>query len=1251
MRVQALVFGKPGSARFLDLTPRYRNLLDTQEAPLGARLRPPLDRAETDPAFLGRGVHLHWSLPAAFTHVRPSAEGGDAALPRVPDRWLVTRLWGTDAAPLARRSWVIESDVMDPRGDRDRSAPWLDEAQGRIAPTRLGRVTPLEGWTETQGDPGPTTGAGEGRAPLTGFAPGNPGFTGFYPACRGAFGFRDDCDDLPADVVCSYLVIGWFSDPDVDPLAVGAAAPGEAAMTAAERWAHRMARMRWDAGTDTGPPPTRTTCCGSIQGVRWTPGAACDAGDQPSVAVALGASLPEAAAALARGNGADAQRDRVASLAQLAALAERRATPTDLDDPGFFKQLGRLHGVRARLHEKGFAAIDGGAQWEIIAQEQAAAAPGEAAPPEPPQAVAAALRRLNAAERAHDAGLRARDGARARLITAWRQLQHWSIRAVGAATDDQKQALAAAVARARAEAEALAAALPALAAARAAAEGDLRALMLATASALQLVSRPAPRFWRPTDPFVLMAGLPAPAVQGGAAPLLCRVGDQTIGGLDGDFAVSRADLIKQLERLGVLPFAAPGLPPDCADLLVDAVFADPCGAGVLAAAYWQDRAVAPSAQQVARAKAAILKAQQRIGAAAAAVNGPARDGAAQGGGAQSGGAPAFDPAEVPLDGLAGPALRSALSAIRTHGAPPPPVFMAWEALWRPCAGPLAEGWDLSDRVDFDWRGPAPEGEGCRLDGMVLLATGLEQGLAATRKALDEPDVDFAYAGLAGLAGQGLAGLTEALGARDAGPQLRPLARDPATGALGPDPAMDGLVGDAHVPGPRPGDGATAPFAPLRGGEITLTRLQIVDSFGRVQDLLGPKGGAGAPAIGRALATDRPGVARLAPRLLQPARLRLDWLAARDDGEGDDDGDGDDSPVCGVIVHNRLDQNLLIYGAPTDADAAADAGAGAGGGRPLGAVQAIRLPLGREAVVWTSAPARPFAATPPGGLPTEADIPDPTLRRFVCGLIARFAEGGDGFKDFRALLAEHEDAADPAPDQGLAAILVGRPLLLVRAALSLELDGPPLADQSRAAVLEGGGDRDWGRRVMVPIRLGDRRLGPEGLVGWFRDDGGDAGFETLHLREDGRYSDRLRAHPYFAAPALTVAVDPDAPPVRLALLLDPKRPVHLVSGVLPAAAHSPPRGPVARALADMAFPFLAAPVIGELTDGDDPDERRALPTPSDGHDDWRWVWFPDRTADARDVPVSGDTSATPSLSGPMALHEGWLNYRPGKGKRT
>src|SRR5215831_2023743 len=90
MQVQALVFGREGTAKFLDLTPNYENLqTNTYAAPLGHQLRREADNPPEP------GIHLHWTLPAAFTHVRPTPSENGAApeLPRVPNRWLVIRLW------------------------------------------------------------------------------------------------------------------------------------------------------------------------------------------------------------------------------------------------------------------------------------------------------------------------------------------------------------------------------------------------------------------------------------------------------------------------------------------------------------------------------------------------------------------------------------------------------------------------------------------------------------------------------------------------------------------------------------------------------------------------------------------------------------------------------------------------------------------------------------------------------------------------------------------------------------------------------------------------------------------------------------------------------------------------------------------------------------------------------------------------------------------------------------------------------
>ena len=161
MQVQALVFGQPGTARFVDLTPRYDNLTGMGAA-LGAKLRPKFEASETPP-FLDppQGIHLHWTLPTAFTHVRPAADGkGSAALPLAPNRWRVTRLWEETPGKLSQRSWVVESDFTDPD---DADAPWLQEINGRVEITRLGRKVALEGWTEQR----------KTESSLTAFAPGN----------------------------------------------------------------------------------------------------------------------------------------------------------------------------------------------------------------------------------------------------------------------------------------------------------------------------------------------------------------------------------------------------------------------------------------------------------------------------------------------------------------------------------------------------------------------------------------------------------------------------------------------------------------------------------------------------------------------------------------------------------------------------------------------------------------------------------------------------------------------------------------------------------------------------------------------------------------------------------------------------------------------------------------------------------------------------------------------------------------------
>ncbi len=131
---------------------------------------------------------------------------------------------------------------------------------------------------------------------------------------------------------------------------------------------------------------------------------------------------------------------------------------------------------------------------------------------------------------------------------------------------------------------------------RAKAEGDLRALLPKKSNGepeFELIARAAPRFWQASDPFVLTAGLPVPALQGGASPLECRVSGQTIAGLKvlsvqryGTVEVTRADLKNYLSSQNFLPPPRDGMPPDFADLMLDALFTDRQRAELLARVYF-----------------------------------------------------------------------------------------------------------------------------------------------------------------------------------------------------------------------------------------------------------------------------------------------------------------------------------------------------------------------------------------------------------------------------------------------------------------------------------------------------------------------------------------------------------------------------------------------------------------------------------------------------------------------------------------
>jgi hypothetical protein len=324
--------------------------------------------------------------------------------------------------------------------------------------------------------------------------------------------------------------------------------------------------------------------------------------------------------------------------------------------------------------------------------------------------------------------------------------------------------------------------------------------------------------------------------------------------------------------------------------------------------------------------------------------------------------------------------------------------------------------------------------------------------------------------------QSLAGFNEALLMRKQTMQLPiadPLGCDDAQSFTG---GVSKAVGSQNRSAPQP----LNDFHPIRAGIFKLLDLRLVDTFGRTQDLTLDNDRL---IVAEAMQTvGNPHLVSLSPRLAQPARLNFRWLSAGDGQEGSEsevemNAHPATTPVCGWLVPNHLDGSLLVY----DNE-----------GHPLGSIDKLSG--------WMAAPGAPSI------LPHE--IQNAHLRKLVKHLLAQIKDDLQQKKGyFGDFLAAIEGALENIDPEGFAqheamALLIGRPLAVVRATLDLELRGRPavnadwnvfrldlerdLRQETKAGAVPARRDSDQFTRVSFPIRLGDERQLNDGLVGYWKE---------------------------------------------------------------------------------------------------------------------------------------------------------------------
>jgi hypothetical protein len=1122
------------------------------------------------------GVYLHWALPDALTHGKQDEQSKEMLFKYAPNRWLVARM----SAGQPARAWVVQSDIPAPNSDQ--ASPFMvPTAQDPTVyqPSRIGVNTPLEAWRgETQTNSPPFF--------LQAIGPGDVTFAAFEPGVRNVFAFYDDVSTLPAASL-SYLVAGWYSDARIDPLA----------SAGASTWQDLLAELDWRVLGDTSRLPQRSLLHGMLYDVKWQTETLPDRPNfdtlavSQNVKVAAGNTAIDALAALiaweANKQGGVPGLDRLMEAFQYHLL-------DTLDQPGGAAELD------ARIRQAWFGALPGGTVWQIVTPERAQTT-ATGAPQTAPTITAPQkewLAELNSQQRQLDAARRELAAMQWELYALW-----WKNGKAPHFADpqgvDDFEALKADIRRALDATQQgsfvgqviaqidhvrrLAAPLPD--------PNDANSISAYAQGTLTdgLVLKPAtmPRFWHPNDPVVLIAGLSRAQRHGEGGTLICRMPDQTVARI-----TVNGVTIAAAKLAGVIPVVANAyIPTEIAALVVEAFLLDPANAALIA--------------------------QHGLNAA--------DDGAIQ--------------AVSKVQNTLIAALPSDLIAVAWAQAWAP-LYLDWMVDWYHTDHQADDGtWLLDtknwqfDGQEYVWSGgAATNGQPLSYSGRTFLTPqaiyGFGDRLQQYLNGHPNPDLQAAETLLGhvmewDLLSQTLSGFTSHLA-------MRRLEIN-----LPPDRSVAGQIGDHYqgVPDVDIGNidtdfGAGYPFFfPVRGGFFRFKQLRILDTFGQTLDLLfangNPSGNVDSfyPLRGRGLTPDAQSrlptpdlMLELPPRLVQSSRLNVRLVSA-----GDDAAEvglvATATPVCGWLIPNHLDGGLAFYDAQ---------------GLALG--ELLLRGSGAQATVdWQIAP------NSPAGVASPDQIGNAHLRQIATELWS-LSDAGPVFQNFLQVVDETLWRVNPLGargDQNMA-VLIGRPLAVVRARLQLEVYGHPFYNQSWGATFA----RDDGGlgKLAFPVALGNLELPDDGLIGYYLDTQ-PRQFNAVHIPDD-----LLPANPPYIAQIGQnqnyINLQSDSAQL-VTMLLDPRGNVHAASGILPAKVVELPAEYFEQALATMALTFRVGPLLI------DPGVV-AIPRPAEQNGAWAWVQRkPGGKGDTdwEEDPISAADQAAHLSDALLSIRDGWLKFTP------
>jgi hypothetical protein len=385
--------------------------------------------------------------------------------------------------------------------------------------------------------------------------------------------------------------------------------------------------------------------------------------------------------------------------------------------------------------------------------------------------------------------------------------------------------------------------------------------------------------------------------------------------------------------------------------------------------------------------------------------------------------------------------------------------------------------------------------------------------------------------------------------------------------------------------------------------------------------------------------------QLPPRAVQDSQLCFRFTS--NDGQNDDIQLAvNANPVCGFVVPNHLDRSLAFY-APD--------------GTAWGEFFLSQQTGNIFQPVWQPDPTQAEAPQ------TVADIPNLYVREMLQTLAAR-TDDGAGFYDFIQVIDETLWSINPRgqrKDQNLS-VLIGRPLAIVRAQVSLKLRGLPfyrqdwndtfninpqqLPNPSQPApigTVDGGVCFNDGNSCNFtwPVRLGSQALRDDGVIGYFLDDPVTAAntfqlFNSVNLPADAQtgYLNQIGAGNYLQLSFIDdTFTEPDPTKNQvcgMTMLVDPRGSIHAFTGLLPVVSVEVPSEFITPALQKMYYTFRTGPFLT-------PPDALRLPRPAERRGTWAWF---DKVVNTTTAVSQADGNASFSARPPI-VKEGWLKFTP------